>query len=32
VDWSVSGKADKWFAATRRLRAVLAARSACPGA
>jgi hypothetical protein len=24
VDLSVSGEADKWFAATRRLRAVLA--------
>jgi hypothetical protein len=34
VDLSASGKADKWFAATRRLHAVLAARSAaapaCP--
>jgi hypothetical protein len=28
VDLTVSGEADKWFAATRRLRAVLAARSA----
>lgn len=27
VDWSVSGKADEWFAATRRLRAVLAGNS-----
>jgi hypothetical protein len=28
VDWSESGEPGKWFAATRRLHAVLAARSA----